>query len=220
MNIKTHYEDYWRSKKSEDEFFDYERNIKLSGLFLTGEKVLDLGGGDGVVGAYLQKNIGVNLICADISKEALIKARKKGLKTVYLNAESKLPFKNNEFDKVFWGDNVEHLFSPEDALSEIKRVLKKNGKLILSCPNLGYFRYRISFLLNGCLPDTEWTGNKPWAWSHIRFFNLAILKEFLFSGGFSVKDVIGINRRVPDRFLLSLSPSMFGMILLLVAEKR
>lgn len=220
MDIKKHYEDYWGNKNEDEEFNGYERNLILPGLFKAGEKVLDLGCGDGAVGAYLQKNIGVNIVCADISKTALSKAKNKGLKTVLLNAEIKLPFKNSEFDKVFWGDNVEHLFSPEDTLKEIKRVLKNDGKLILSCPNLGYWRYRIYFLLKGCIPDTEWTGKKPWSWSHIRFFNTAILKEFLFSGGFLAKDVVGINRRFPDKLLLYLSPAMFGMILLVTAEKR
>jgi ubiquinone/menaquinone biosynthesis C-methylase UbiE len=45
----------------------------------------------------------------------------------------KLPFLNNEFDVVFCSNALDHTEKPDMALKEIFRVLKDQGKLILTC---------------------------------------------------------------------------------------
>lgn len=220
MSTKKHYEEYWAKKRKKEDFFNYERNWILSRLFKKGESVLDLGCGDGVVAEYLQNELGNKVVGVDISKKALEIARKRGVKTRLMDVEDELPFKKEKFDSVFWGDNVEHLFNPQIVLKEIRRILKKDGRLILSCPNIGYWRYRVHFLLKGKLPDTEWTGNPSWNWSHIRFFNLRILKNFLRSEDFKFIKALGVNRRFPDKYLVNLSSSIFSMILVVEAKKN
>jgi methionine biosynthesis protein MetW len=220
MNAKKHYENYWGSKKSSEEFKNYERNWYLTNLFVKGQKILDLGCGDGAVAEYLMKIVGACVVGADISEDALEKAKKRGIDVKLLNVEkSKLPFEDKTFDAVFWGDNVEHLFDPAATLKEVKRVLKKEGSLVISCPNMGYFRYRIYYFLHGALPDTEWTGLSPWAWSHIRFFNLKILNRFLRSEGLFTTKTVGVSKRFPGGLLAKIFPSLFGMILLVEAKK-
>lgn len=215
-DIKKFYDKYWLLERGE--FNNYIRNSKLVNFFKKGEMVLDVGCGDGVVGEFLQKEIGVELKGIDISEEAIKKAKKKGLEVKVSSSEQKFPFGDNTFDKVFWGDNIEHLFNPEITLKEIRRVLKKDGKLIISCPNMGYWRYRLHYFLNGCLPDTEWTGLPPWKWAHIRFFNFQVLENFLLSTGFrKITKVLGISQRRLDKPFLQIKPSLFGMIILLEA---
>jgi SAM-dependent methyltransferase len=46
----------------------------------------------------------------------------------------KLPFESEEFDAVFTSEVLEHVTNIENSLSEIKRVLKPNGQLLLSIP--------------------------------------------------------------------------------------
>lgn len=215
--LKKFYEKFWTEDRGE--FGSYVRNLKLPDFFHEGELVLDVGCGDGVVGAFLQEKAGVKVTGIDISEGAVRKAREKGIDARVSSSEQKFPFSDSSFDKVFWGDNIEHLFAPSETIKEIRRVLKKDGKLILSCPNMGYWRYRIHYFLNGSLPDTEWTGLAPWEWSHIRFFNLEILRKFLYKYGFSkITKILGVSERRLDKPFLNLSPSFFGMILLLEAE--
>ncbi len=215
--LKSFYEKFWSEDRGE--FGSYIRNSELPDFFNKGEFILDVGCGDGVVGAFLQQRAGVKVAGIDISEEAVRKAKNKGIDARVCNSEQKFPFPDNLFDKVFWGDNIEHLFDPAQTAREIRRVLKENGKLILSCPNMGYWRYRIHFFLKGGLPDTEWTGLNPWEWSHIRFFNLGILREFLKSNGFSkITKIKGVSERRLDRPLLKLIPALFGMILILEAK--
>lgn len=215
-DLKNFYNTFW--KEDRGEFGSYIRNSYLVDFFKKGELVLDVGCGDGVVGDFLQKKIGVEVFGIDISKAAVKKANKSGIKAYVASSEEAFPFKNNTFDAVFWGDNIEHLFNPTFCAKEIRRVLKKDGRLVLSCPNMGYWRYRLYYLTYGRLPDTEWTGLEVWQWSHIRFFNLKILKKFLSSVGFQkITKVIGVSERRLDKPFLSLNPSLFGMILVVEA---
>jgi SAM-dependent methyltransferase len=44
------------------------------------------------------------------------------------------PFKDSEFDSIIFTQVLEHVFNPDEFLSEVNRVLKKNGKILLTIP--------------------------------------------------------------------------------------
>jgi|TARA_B100001971_G_C18141728_1_gene510738 ubiquinone/menaquinone biosynthesis C-methylase UbiE len=52
-----------------------------------------------------------------------------------------LPFEEDYFDAVVLNDVFEHVDSERKSLDEIKRVLKKEGIVILTVPNKGLFRF-------------------------------------------------------------------------------
>lgn len=68
---------------------------------------------------------------------------------VYASASEGLPFANDSFDTVIMSDVLEHLWSPKDALAEVRRVLKPGGVLLFNVPFYywiheephDYFRY-------------------------------------------------------------------------------
>jgi len=68
----------------------------------------------------------------------------EGARFYYANIE-KSPFKDSSFDMVICTDVLEHVENPDALLSECYRVLKKNGKLILSIP--------FNFFLHGAPND-------------------------------------------------------------------
>lgn len=45
-----------------------------------------------------------------------------------------LPFPNSQFDSVLSSEVFEHIFNLQDILKEINRVMKMNGKLLITCP--------------------------------------------------------------------------------------
>jgi len=218
-DVSKMYQGYWQKKEGLENFADYERNQILKKLFHVGETVLDLASGEGAVSEFL-KNLGCEVIAFDISSEALKKATKRGVKTVQGDVENKLPFKDESFEAIFWGDNVEHLFLPAKTLKEIHRVLKKNGRLIISTPNMGYWRYRLYYLFQGMVPQTEWYNVNPWEWEHIRFFNKNIMTNFLKQNNFFLHSFFGVSRRRLDQLLLNLLPEFFGMIMVVEATKN
>src|SRR6266498_5010735 len=78
-----------------------------------------------------------------------------------------LPYPDACFDAVLFLDALEHLAFVDQpkALSEIHRVLKPQGHLVLSVPNLAHLNSRIGFLLRGKLDrtdaETDHVGERP-----------------------------------------------------------
>jgi len=105
------------------------------------DKVLDLGCGSG---QYILKIAPKVKMCfgLDIDKKSISQAQQetkeklfKNIKFFIFDANKKLPFANNYFDKVIVSDVLEHLEKRGFVLSQIKRVLKKNGLLLLVTDN-------------------------------------------------------------------------------------
>lgn len=222
FKLQDKYESEWQARlkrEPNEDFFYYERNSVLPFLFKKKEKLLDLACGSGIIGEYAQKNFNCQVTAIDISPTAIKEAKRRGLRAQVGSIEGKLPFKSHSFDTVFWGDNIEHIFYPEKVLHEIHRVLKPKGRVIISAPNQAYWRYRLYPLFTGALPKTEGEKNQPWEWTHIRFFTRIILRELLELTGFQEKSFFGVSRRKLDQPLLNWLPELFGMIMVVEAEK-
>jgi len=58
-----------------------------------------------------------------------------GIDFIGSNITDKLPFRDGEIDLIYCSEVIEHLWSPEAFLQEIKRVLKPGGYLLLTTPN-------------------------------------------------------------------------------------
>ncbi len=46
----------------------------------------------------------------------------------------KIPFPDESFDSVFSSEVIEHIFNLEEIIPEIRRVMKKGGKILITCP--------------------------------------------------------------------------------------
>lgn len=103
--------------------------------------VLDIGCANGQqtikAAKFVKKIIGIDVDLAELKKGMMESARKKikNVKFLKSSAEEKLKFSQNSFDKVLFFDVLEHLENQDLTLSEIWRVLKKGGLLLLSVPN-------------------------------------------------------------------------------------
>ncbi len=106
-------------------FFGFMNRIK-------NKKVLEIGCGTGYwTEFFVQKGFSVTAI--DIAEKMLEKAEKKNLKNVeFLKADVlQLPFKDNSFENIFAVTSLEFTENQPKAFSEIFRVLKKDGYLLV-----------------------------------------------------------------------------------------
>ncbi len=116
-------------------------NIWFAGHLNKNDLVLDLGCNSGQISIKIAKKV-KRVIGLEINeilvKRAQEETRQKEIKNVEFlqrDANKKLPFENNYFDKVICSDVLEHLHKRDFALSEIKRVLKSRGILFLVTDN-------------------------------------------------------------------------------------
>lgn len=103
-----------------------------------------------------------------------------------------LPFEDTSFDLIICTEVIEHLLWPQSLLNEFHRILKDDGCIILSVPNIVSLTYRMAWLL-GRTPSCASAGNLPnhlgstayeiekdsWIGGHVIDFNNKKLKALL-----------------------------------------
>lgn len=220
MEYKETYEKFWETGKGST-FEDYERNLLLHSFFPETKDsvtVADIAGGAGIVAEWMIKR-GYDVSLVEFSDVAVAEAKKRGVIKIFQNkieGLNSLPLNDNSFDVVFFGDIIEHLFDPESALLEMKRILKPEGRLIISCPNIAYWRFRLYYLFDGDFQRIDVAKQMPWEQEHIRFFNIKILKVFLGKMSFEFSRYEGANKIWHSKFFTKKFPNLFAHTL--VAE--
>lgn len=111
-----------------------EKHNELTLNEIKGKKVLEIGCSAGENAKFYSKSASEFYGC-DISDIGIEMAKSLNLRNskFYCADAHKLPFKNNEFDIIIVNSLLHHL-DLNKGLVEIKRVLKKNGALILREP--------------------------------------------------------------------------------------
>lgn len=107
--------------------------------------MLDAGAGEGAL-AFRMMQMGFDLETCDLNDERF-KLQKTKFRTVDLNQA--LPYSDNSFDFCVCVETIEHLHDPWHLISELHRVLKRNGKLIITTPNIHSILSRLRFLFYG-----------------------------------------------------------------------
>jgi len=108
-----------------------EKNIS------TGNIALDLGCGDG----YYLKNLidKFNMVIGiDISRSYIKQAKKESQhNNVYLIVADacKIPIRDDTLDFILCSETIEHLTKPHETISEIRRTLHIEGKMLMTTPN-------------------------------------------------------------------------------------
>ncbi|MCW4015913.1 MAG: class I SAM-dependent methyltransferase [Candidatus Bathyarchaeota archaeon] len=98
-----------------------------------GLQILDVGGGDGLIGEHLWK-MDNNIATIDLPTVSAQSHKREFLSAVTGDAEE-LPFKTNSFDVVLASEIVEHLWNPNSFLNDAYKILKTGGHLIISTPD-------------------------------------------------------------------------------------
>lgn len=162
--------DYLMSKTRHDEI------VKLVG---SRDTVLDLGDDNDSLLTKRLREFGLRVTTIDCVGKPDIK----------YNLNKGLPNGLKKFDVVIAGELFEHIYYLQRLLFNIKKVIKKDGFLVCSVPNICNLRNRIKVLL-GKLPsycadadkyeiETGYTG-------HVRDFNVNEIKDILLANGFRI----------------------------------
>lgn len=92
-----------------------------------GERILDLGCGDGVLTAKLQA-LGCDVVGVDASADQIEAAKARGLDARVVDATA-LPF-DSEFDAVFSNAVLHWIKRPDDVIAGVARALQPGGRFV------------------------------------------------------------------------------------------
>jgi len=147
--------------------------------------VLDVGCGAGEFSAALSE-AGAQPIAVDVAREALRRARERvsDLDARLWEPGEPLPLADATVDAVWAGEVVEHVADVAPWLSELRRVLKPRGTLLLTTPNHGP-----GTLLRLALSPSAFAAHFEPRSDHVRFFSPRTLRELLDDLGFDVAEL-------------------------------
>jgi ubiquinone/menaquinone biosynthesis C-methylase UbiE len=123
--IYRHHEDVWIDQGRSRQFQSYFAELARS--FAT-DRVLELGCGEGTLLAALS---GARKYGIDPSIHALVRARKRSAAECSVARAEDLPFPSESIDLVLAVGVMEHFEKPDDATSEVHRVLAPAGHYLV-----------------------------------------------------------------------------------------
>ena len=138
---------------------------------VAGERILDIAAGTGTSSAALAKT-GAHVIAVDFSAGMIEegKRRHENIEFIEANAEQ-LPFGDNEFDAVSISFGLRNVNNPKTALSEMYRVLKPGGRLVIcefSRPPRALFRVGYNAYMKAIMPTVvKVTSSNPEAYTYL-----------------------------------------------------
>lgn len=149
--------------------------------------VLDVGCHSGTFTEFILKHIkSKEIYGVDISHSAIDRIKKRiSYGHFQVGDGAQLPFKNNFFEAVFCLEVLEHVDNPLQVLSEIKRVLKKDGYGVLLVPTDNKL-FRIVWFI--------WTFYYPvWRHAHVQSFSTYSLESKIKHVGLKIDTVKTFN---------------------------
>ena len=177
-NRKSHHSSFEKEKWDYSKIkyqFVYRRLLKKINRFSESGRLLDIGCSNGSFVSAAQ-DLGWEAYGIELEKDSFEIAKRHGLK-VYNKDLFQQGFPDNYFSIITLWQVIEHLSDPIIMLNEINRILKPNGLLVVSTPNIQSIGWK---LLN-----ENWRAVEPQV--HINLFSCLGLKTITEQNGFKTK---------------------------------
>lgn len=106
------------------------KKIEEIGNFSVSDVVVDVGGGTGRIAQFLVGKV-KSITVIDSSCKMIEECKKHSGVTCVVADGEKMPIKSGSADKIILVDAFHHISNQSAAITEIKRILRKNGKVII-----------------------------------------------------------------------------------------
>ena len=171
-------------------------------------KVLDLGCGNGNILSELQKTKDVIGLGVEIEEKNIEECLLQNINVIEQNIDDGLiNFSNDSFDVVILSQTIQVLKNPNNALEEITRI---GETCIVTIPNFGHWRSRLSLLLNGRMPVTS---PLPESWYATPNIHLCTLKDFEMLCSellITIEERVTVNSNNESKWYLDIWPNLFS----------
>ena len=231
-------EEYYNEKYKTDDYvglnydpLHYHQMILKKIKERSGTKsILDIGCSTGYLGQEIKKCEDAKVVGIDISRKALHRASAVLDEVILGDIEKMNPtWPQNYFDIIICADILEHLFDPKAVLTKIRKYLKPDGLLLLSMPNVAYWKLRLKLLMG----QWEYQEKGIFEEGHIRFYTKKGSVSLIKRAGYSVKEIhpwvplFSRFRKDNNKFatfvseiITKICPTLLGHSFLYIASKK
>jgi len=213
-----------RNAKPLDELDEYDRQRILLEWIGEGKRVLEVGCSTGYMSRDLaERGCCVTGIEVDPTAAESARAYCQAVHVLDLNVPDWISgFPDKGFDVVLLGDVLEHLVMPDTALLQLRDVLKSDGTLVISLPNVVHWITRLKILFGQFNYEAWGTLDH----THLRFFTMKTSRALIEAGGYRITrfhPVIGGrlagHARPAWQRLANFAPGLFAYQMLFEARK-
>ena len=172
------YSDYLSQDSLRSLVRDAERKIGIVARHcaLSDADVLEMGCATGET-CYVVSQTGARVAGCDLSAEAIRLARSRYPRLDFrVGSAEEIPFPDHSFDVILAFELIEHLSSPTKFISQVRRLIKPGGILVLTTPNADCGK-RVGW--------HRWTGFLT-SFEHLYFFSPRSLNRILSQQGLSI----------------------------------
>nr|MBT6355011.1 glycosyltransferase [Pelagibacteraceae bacterium] len=147
--------------------------------------VLEFGPANGRMTKYLKETLGCTIYAVELNEESA-KDAAEFCQDILVGDIEKFKwltkYQEIEFDYIIFADVLEHLYNPETVLTKAKTLLKNEGSILISLPNIAHnaiimdlLNDKFTYKKMGLLDST-----------HIRFFTKNTLEELITNSGLEI----------------------------------
>ncbi len=166
-------------------------------LVRPGARVLDVGCGEGALLDLLRQNKGVDGRGIEIGAEGVAACLARGLAVMQGDADRDLEeFPAETFDYAILSQTLQAVRQPRKVLSDLLRLAER---AIVSFPNFGHWRVRLSLLTKGRMPDTPALPEPWWSTPNIHLCTLRDFTELCADLNLRIEAATSLSDRRPAR---------------------
>ena len=235
--LKDFYEEYWEHREkigkihTQKGYYVPER-LKAVVSMIPDEKrrlkIFDMGCGEGALGMLLREKFkDLYSVGCDISEKTV------NLAAPFYDRAAQLDLENDDleeklgneiFDYIVCVEILEHLMYPDRALRKLKNHLCKDGHMIVSFPNIAWWKYRLKLLM-GYFPEESRLYHHA---EHLHDFTMHTFTKLLKDSGLETVEIGGefvppnFMKRLPSNILdyvMKQFPNLFGYQVVMKTKK-